>query len=249
MTADTTLDLLDNDPVFNLKGGMLTMTVVELARLSQDHFARQLAEKVEQAPNFFVDTPVVIALDKLTDRIDAAALKGLLEICRQHGLQPVALRGGESFRPLAQSAGMVLVPVGRQREKSIETPALRPEPAPVAQAPRAAPSGGGKLITEPVRSGQQVYARGGDLIVMAPVSAGAELLADGHIHVYGPLRGRALAGVQGNTEARIFCQNLEAELVSIAGHYKVAEDLRKEKQWKQAVHISLDGDSLKMTAL
>ncbi|MAB25605.1 MAG: septum site-determining protein MinC [Pseudomonadales bacterium] len=109
--------------------------------------------------------------------------------------------------------------------------------------------GGGRLITEPVRSGQQVYARGGDLIVMAPVSAGAELLADGHIHVYGPLRGRALAGVQGNTEARIFCQNLEAELVSIAGQYKVAEDLRKEQHWKQAVHISLAGDSLKISAL
>ncbi|SDT11601.1 septum site-determining protein MinC [Halopseudomonas sabulinigri] len=254
MTADTTLDLLDNDPVFHLKGGMLTMTVVELARLSHDHFARQLAEKVEQAPNFFVDTPVVIALDKLADKIDAAALKTLLATCRQHGLQPVALRGGEDFRPLAQSAGMVLVPVGRQREKVIETPAPAPKPAP---KPAPAPSieapqpvlGGGKLITEPVRSGQQVYARGGDLVVMAPVSAGAELLADGHIHVYGPLRGRALAGVQGNSEARIFCQNLEAELVSIAGQYKVAEDLRKEQHWKQAVHITLAGDSLKITSL
>ncbi|HCP03453.1 MAG TPA: septum site-determining protein MinC, partial [Pseudomonas sp.] len=106
----------------------------------------------------------------------------------------------------------------------------------------------GKIITEPVRGGQQVYARGGDLIVMAPVSAGAELLADGHIHVYGPLRGRALAGVQGNQEARIFCQSLEAELVSIAGQYKVAEDLRKQ-QWKQAVQISLEGDSLKISGL
>jgi len=250
MTADTTLDLLDNDPVFTLKGGMLTMTVVELARLAQDQFARQLAEKVEQAPNFFVDTPVVIALDKLTDKIDATALKSLLATCRKHGLQPVALRGGEDFRPLAQSAGMVLVPVGRQRDKMIETPAPPPAAAPVADAPKVAPgNAGGKLITEPVRSGQQVYARGGDLIVMAPVSAGAELLADGHIHVYGPLRGRALAGVQGNTEARIFCQNLEAELVSIAGQYKVAEDLRKEQHWKKAVHISLEGDSLKITAL
>ena len=250
MTADTTLDLLDNDPVFHLKGGMLTMTVVELVRLSHDHFARQLAEKVEQAPNFFVDTPVVIALDKLTDPINAAGLTKLLATCREHSLQPVALRGGEDFRALAQSAGMVLIPVGRQREKIIETPAPQPTPEPVTSAPPvAAMPSGGRLITEPVRSGQQVYARGGDLIVMAPVSAGAELLADGHIHVYGPLRGRALAGVQGNTEARIFCQNLEAELVSIAGQYKVAEDLRKEQHWKQAVHISLAGDSLKISAL
>ena len=104
------------------------------------------------------------------------------------------------------------------------------------------------MITQPVRSGQQVYAPGGDLIVLAPVSAGSELLADGHIHVYGPLRGRALAGVRGDTNARIFCQSLEAELVSVAGQYKVAEDLRRQ-QWKEAVQISLEGDSLKIEAL
>lgn len=258
MTADTTLDLLDNDPVFHLKGGMLTMTLVELIRLAPDQFARQLAEKVEQAPNFFVDTPVVIALDKLTEALTDLTLRHLLNICRDHGLQPVALRGGEEFRELAQSAAMVLLPPGRQRERTIEPvaaePAPQPKPAPApaveapAPAPTPAPATVGKIITEPVRGGQQIYARGGDLIVMAPVSAGAELLADGHIHVYGPLRGRALAGVQGNQEARIFCQSLEAELVSIAGQYKVAEDLRKQ-QWKEAVQISLEGDSLKITGL
>ena len=254
MTADTTLDLLDNDPVFHLKGGMLTMTLVELIRLAPDQFARQLAEKVEQAPNFFVDTPVVIALDKLNEALTDLTLSHLLSICRDHGLQPVALRGGEAFRELAQSAAMVLLPPGRQRERSIETAAVAPEPAPApapapaVEASAPAPVSAGKLVTEPVRGGQQVYARGGDLIVMAPVSAGAELLADGHIHVYGPLRGRALAGVKGNQQARIFCQSLEAELVSIAGQYKVAEDLRKH-QWKEAVQISLDGDSLKITGL
>lgn len=254
MTADTTLDLLDNDPVFHLKGGMLTMTLVELIRLAPDQFARQLAEKVEQAPNFFVDTPVVIALDKLSETLSDLTLRHLLNICRDHGLQPVALRGGEEFRELAQSAAMVLLPPGRQRERTIEPvaaePAPQPKPAPAVEAPAPAPAPTtvGKIVTEPVRGGQQVYARGGDLIVMAPVSAGAELLADGHIHVYGPLRGRALAGVQGNQEARIFCQSLEAELVSIAGQYKVAEDLRKQ-QWKQAVQISLEGDSLKITGL
>lgn len=257
MTADTTLDLLDNDPVFHLKGGMLTMTLVELIRLAPEQFARQLAEKVEQAPNFFVDTPVVIALDKLSEPLSDMPLRHLLSICRDHGLQPVALRGGEDFRTLAGNADMVLLPPGRQREKPIEVaaepapkpaakPAPTPAPSPAAPAPVAA--GAGKIITEPVRGGQQIYARGGDLIVMAPVSAGAELLADGHIHVYGPLRGRALAGVQGNQQARIFCQSLEAELVSIAGQYKVAEDLRKQ-QWKAPVQISLEGDSLKITGL
>ena len=98
MTADTTLDLLDNDPVFHLKGGMLTMTLVELIRLAPDQFARQLAEKVEQAPNFFVDTPVVIALDKLNEPLTDLTLRHLLNLCRDHGLQPVALRGGEAFQ-------------------------------------------------------------------------------------------------------------------------------------------------------
>ncbi|PRB80478.1 septum site-determining protein MinC [Pseudomonas sp. MYb185] len=256
MTSDSNLDLLDNDPVFHLKGGMLTMTVVELVRQAPERFAIQLAEKVEQAPNFFQDTPVLISLEKLDDHLDIAGLIALLRICRDHGLLPVALRGAEDFRPLAQQASLVLLPPGRGREKVLEAP--EPEAQAVAQQPAAAQkpaeptqpaqSTPTRVITQPVRSGQQVYAPGGDLIVLAPVSAGSELLADGHIHVYGPLRGRALAGVRGDTSARIFCQSLEAELVSVAGQYKVAEDLRRQ-QWKEAVQISLEGDSLKIAAL
>jgi len=104
-------------------------------------------------------------------------------------------------------------------------------------------------VTTPIRGGQQVYAQGGDLIVLAPVSPGAELLADGNIHVYGPLRGRALAGIKGDTSARIFCQQLTAEMVSIAGQYKVAEDLRRDPLWAEAVQISLSGDVLNITRL
>src|SRR5690606_24532602 len=200
------------------KGGMLAMTVVELVRQAPERFAIQLAEKVEQAPNFFQDTPVLISLEKLDDRLDISGLIALLRICRDHGLLPVALRGPADYPPPA------------------------PEVAPAQPTPT-------RVITTPVRSGQQVYAPGGDLIVLAPVSAGSELLADGHIHVYGPLRGRALAGVRGDTGARIFCQSLEAELVSVAGQYKVAEDLRRQPLWKAASQIALEGDSLKITAL
>ena len=103
------------------------------------------------------------------------------------------------------------------------------------------------VIDQPVRSGQQIYSRG-DLIVLAPVSTGAELLAEGHIHVYNTLRGRALAGVRGDQSARIFCQKLDAELVSIAGIYRVAEDL-PEQHRKQAVHITLDGDAMRFADL
>ncbi|HDZ56316.1 MAG TPA: septum site-determining protein MinC [Pseudomonas xinjiangensis] len=247
MTAESNLDLLDNDPVFNLKGGMLTMTVIELVRQEPDRFARQLADKVGQAPNFFKDTPVVISLDKLDTDLDAATMAHLLRICRESGLQPMALRGAEKFRRLAQQSGLVLMLPGRGRDRAVE-PEAQPAPAPAPEKPVAAEPMASKVVTQPIRSGQQVYARGGDLVVLASVSPGSELLADGNIHVYGPLRGRALAGVRGNTEARIFCQSLEAELVSIAGQYKVAEDLRRHL-WKEGAQISLEGDSLKIAPL
>ena len=107
---------------------------------------------------------------------------------------------------------------------------------------------GARLITQPIRSGQQVYAAGGDLVVVAPVSAGAELLADGNIHVYGPLRGRALAGAKGDRDARIFCQQMEAELLSIAGHFKMEEDLSDSYKGKP-VQVYLRDHSLHIEAL
>jgi len=105
-----------------------------------------------------------------------------------------------------------------------------------------------KVITTPVRSGQQVYAAGGDLIILASVSAGAEILADGNIHVYGPLRGRALAGVKGDPSARVFCYSLEAELISIAGIFQLDEDLRSG-HWKQPAQISLNNEKISIQSL
>lgn len=105
-----------------------------------------------------------------------------------------------------------------------------------------------RVITQPVRGGQQVYAEG-DLILLAPVSAGAEVMADGNIHCYAPLRGRALAGVQGDAGARIFCRELAAELVAIAGHYRVADDLKADALWGKAVQLSLRDDQLLLAPL
>jgi septum site-determining protein MinC len=105
-----------------------------------------------------------------------------------------------------------------------------------------------KVIVNPVRSGQQVYAKGGDLIVLAAVSAGAEILADGNIHVYGTLRGRALAGVQGDTSARIFCNGLQAELISIAGHYKLQDSIDAPSH-TLPVQVYLENDLLSITLL
>ena len=104
-------------------------------------------------------------------------------------------------------------------------------------------------MTVPIRSGMQVYAKDTDLIVTASVSPGAELFADGNIHVYGPLRGRALAGVQGNMQARIFCRTLEAELVSIAGYYLTKEDMQTFTAKDGMVQIYLDNEQIRIEAI
>ncbi|MBB1089595.1 septum site-determining protein MinC, partial [Lysobacter sp. SG-8] len=125
-------------------------------------------------------------------------------------------------------------------------------PAP-AVAPPPAASGGtggqpGRIQAAPVRSGQQVYADNRDLTVLTSVGAGAEVIADGSVHIYGPLRGRALAGAQGNEQARIFCREFHAELVAIAGHYRVLEDIPAELRGK-AVQVWLEDQQLRIAAL
>jgi septum site-determining protein MinC len=239
-------DLLDQDPVFQLKGSMLAITVMELAHNDLARLDQQLGEKVAQAPAFFSNTPLVLALDKLPEGEGTLDLDALMTLCRQHGLRTLAVRASrEDDIKAAEALDLPVLPPSGARERLID-----PAPAPVAPTKPAEPElRPSKIISSPVRGGQQVYAQGADLIVLAPVSAGAELLADGNIHVYAPMRGRALAGVKGNTGARIFCQQMGAELLSIAGQYKVAEDLRRDPLWGEAVHVSLSGDVLNIKRL
>lgn len=239
-------DLTDQDPVFRLKGNMLAITVLELARNDLARLDRQLADKVAKAPNFFNDTPVLLGLEQLAAEDAELDLGTLLDICQRHGLLALAARANRPGDILAvEELGLPLLPPASGRERpAAELQA--PEPEPEQAEPQMQPT---LVITRPVRGGQQIYARGGDLVVLSAVSPGAELIADGNIHVYGPLRGRVLAGVNGNSEARIFCQQLTAELLSIAGRYKVAEDLRRSPQWGKSVHVSLSGDVLNITRL
>ncbi len=233
------VDILEKAPVFQLKGSMLALTILELSSSDLDSLDEQLAEKVEQAPQFFKDAPIILALDKCTIAADTLDLARLLSICRTHGLHPLALRteNPEHLSAAEQLDLAVLPPSGaRERPLAIEAP-VEPSVIPA------------KIITQPVRSGQQIYAKNTDLIIMAAVSAGAELLADGHIHVYGPLRGRALAGINGNLDARIFCQQMGAEMLSIAGQYKVAEDLRRDPLWGKATQTYLNEQQLNISAL
>ena len=241
---------------FQIKGGRISVTTLELTHYEFNGFNEQLSQAISAAPQLFEQMPIVFGLENLP----ADTFVDFIEICQMcqfHGLTPVAIRGGtQELQTAAAVAGLACLPAQSRRAKAAGAPEPQAEPAPAprqaepqpARAEQPAPVRASRVITTPVRSGQQVYAQGGDLIVMASVSAGAEILADGNIHVYGPLRGRALAGIQGDTEARIFCQSLEAELVSIAGHYRINEDLRGE-HWRRSVQIALADTQLQIAAL
>jgi septum site-determining protein MinC len=237
---------LDTEACFKLKGSRVTMTILELYRYDYKSFNDALSTTVSNAPDFFQQTPVILSLEKCPEDnfIDFIELS---ELCREYGMVPVAVRGGSDEHTVsANVAGLPTLPPASVSNKPQDAPA---EAATIVREVEIEiPVSANKLITTPVRSGQQIYAPGGDLIVLAAVSAGAEILADGNIHVYGPMRGRALAGVKGDNNARIFCQCLEAELISIAGNYKVNEDLQGEL-WKQAIKAHLEGDQLIISPL
>lgn len=212
-----------------LKAAAFTLPVIHLFDADMDAVAEHLGPKVDQAPEFFRNTPVVVDLSALSPSVGDIQFPLLVGLLRGYGVIPVGVRGGNAAQNQAAEV-MELAIMGEAPIRNPKQVVARPEPEPSTQATEQAsktvePSLGRtfKLVTQPVRSGQRVYATGGDLSVVGPVSAGAELLADGNIHVYGPLRGRAMAGMNGDAEARIFCQGLEAELVSVAGRYRVSE--------------------------
>ncbi|MEI7608937.1 MAG: septum site-determining protein MinC [Rhodospirillaceae bacterium] len=244
--ATDTENVSERDASFQLRGGSFTLMVLKLVDSASETFFATLADKVRQAPNFFRNAPLVLDLDGLpgNELVDFADLKSRL---KEHGLMALAVQGGlHRHQEAALRAGLPLVPSAGRSSKldTSATPAkpagrpAAPAPKPAAAEPIARPA---LVINEPVRSGRQIYAPGGDLVVTAMVSAGAELLADGHIHVYGALRGRALAGLAGDTGARIFCLSLEAEMVSIAGLYRVNEDIPPASFKKPAQIYLKDG--------
>ena len=228
---------------FQLKSASVSLTALELYYFDDTEFEANLREKISQAPGFFKDIPLVISLDKYEGPDRELDFFKIIGTCRRYNIHVIGVRAAtDDQRRLARSAELPVLPGGSLREAKSEAPAQQPEAAP-EPSPTLAQPAPAKVITQPVRSGQQITAPEGDLVILAPVQAGAEVLAAGDIHIYGPLRGRALAGIHGTEGARIFCQSLEAELVSIAGHYKISEDLQ-DNGWKSAVHIQLKDDLL-----
>ena len=229
----TTLEVPSEAP-FQLRGNSFSIMVLKVVDPRDPQFLSRLADKIRQAPSFFRDAPIVVDLEALPPEIEFD-LRAFAEVLRGQRLVAVGLQGGTPRQQeTARAAGFALLPARAGRGTA--------EPRPAEdRGPQLPYQRSTRIITEPVRSGRQVYAQNGDLVITASVSPGAELLADGSIHVYGALRGRALAGLSGDTTARIFCQSLEAELVSIGGLYRVSEDIGKDIRGRQVQVYLHDG--------
>lgn len=228
---------------FELKHRMANLLVMRLSSDDPNQIASHLQQKIDQAPGLLMASPLVLDLQTFSG--DGVLLSQVIGDIIQRDIMLVAVSGGSPDQVAAAAElGLGQFSLGPVRQEP-EPEAPANAPAQAAQQPAGSPT---KIITQPVRSGQQVYAEGGDLLVMGMVSAGAEIIADGHIHVYGALRGRAYAGAQGDENARIFCRSLDAELVAIAGVYTVNEEL-DSKLIRQPVQIQLAHDSLKIEKL
>lgn len=215
-----------------VQGALFTVMVVRAASLRDPVFQHDLSQQISRSPRFFQNAPVVLDLRGVENLTEASEFDNVKEKLRELTLTLVGVQNAQPAQlEAAAGAGLASFAPTSGGGQARSGPAAAP-PAPKA-----------RLVTEPVRSGTQIYARGGDLIVTAAVSPGAELVADGNIHVYGALRGRALAGASGDDAARIFCTRLEAELVSIAGRYLVSEQLPAGVQ-ATPVQIALVDDQL-----
>ena len=262
---------------FEIKSANLPLVALLLKSTDLAALQRELNLRFGDIPDFFDEDALVIDLSPLQASLDNTTpqldFHGLLSLLRTYRLNPIAVKGGSSAQMAAAlSAGLMPTPdvfmMGSKAKKPAqsasgnaaaapaavlatpESPPVKAAAAPVLPAPGQLNA---LVVDKPLRSGQQVYARGRDLVMLAMVSAGAEVIADGHIHVYAPLRGKAIAGARGNTDARIFALALEAQLLSIAGVYRTSEnplpDNVKGKPAQVRLVTTADGDKLMMDAM
>lgn len=230
-----------------LKSASLPVVAVLLHSPDPEVLASELAERLQDSPGFFDNDAVLLDLGLLRETEEPLDFAAYCAVLREYATLPVAVRGGTPGQMAqAAAAGLAAAP---------DAPPARAE-APVREVVHEievvrevavevpVPGPGTVVIDKPLRSGQQVYARGADLVVLAVVSFGAEVIADGNIHVYAPLRGRAIAGARGNTSARIFTTCLEPQLVSIAGIYRTTEVAIPPEVLGKPAQVWLDGEKL-----
>mgnify|MGYP006141323039 CR=1 FL=1 len=241
---------------FEIKSANLPLVALLLKSADLTQFAQELQQRYGDMPAFFDNDPLLIDLSLLPDTVAAVDFAALVNTLRPYSLLPIAVRGGRAeLIAQAQAAGLVLATDAIVQRSAA---AATPSPASTAAVPAAKPAApvaptSAMVIDKPLRSGQQVYARGRDLVVMAMVNPGAEVIADGHIHVYAPLRGRAIAGARGNADARIFALSMDPELISIAGIYRTSEVPWPDEVLGKPTQVRLfsgpDGDKLVMDAI
>lgn len=230
-----------SEQIFELKGNLFTLSVLHLFSADTALLSKQLDEKIAQAPKFFAGAPIVINLSDVQDEaLDFSFLKSMLSGL---SLNPVGVcNGSQEQNESAKAAGLSVLNYSQDVKGAT---AKQQTNTSIVEKTVHLPA---QVIHGTVRSGQQVYAKDRDLIVIGAVSHGAEVISDGNVHIYGTLRGRAIAGAKGYNEANIFCQKLEAELVSINGSYWISDSLQG-KHWGSAVQIQQKNDSLEISAL
>lgn len=251
----------DYEQAGELKFGQVGIANLRVRNLDVEKLKIEMQERIARAPKLFERAAVILDFGGLSKCPDAKIINALIDALKTAGVLPVAIAYGTSaIEDLALQVGLPLLAKFRAAYETQTLSTIEPQekkaaakknvdvetPAPaVVVATKSEP---GVMHTQPVRSGQQIYAQNKDITVMATVGAGAEVIADGSIHIYGALRGRALAGANDNINARIFCREFHAELVAIAGHYKVLEEIPKNLLGK-AVQIYLEKDQLRIEEL
>lgn len=231
---------------FDLKSASLPVVAVVLKTTDAAVLGSELALRMADSPGFFDNDPVLIDLAAVRELPEPLDFVALLALLRSHQTMPVAVRGGSPQQmQAAHQAGLALAAdvMAPPAAHVSDAPAM-PDTLVEVEVPRASPGLATVVIDKPLRSGQQVYARGADLVVLAVVSFGAEVIADGNIHVYAPLRGRAMAGARGNTNARIFTTCMEPQLVSIAGIYRTTEVAIPAEIVGKPAQVRLAGEKL-----
>jgi septum site-determining protein MinC len=243
-TVGEAVNFGDGSELFQIRGHLYTLLVLRLIDPADPQFFLLLQKAIARAPEFFRHAPVVLDAAAMVDQ-PPLNLAEFARRLRQLQLMPVGLQNGDDvWSQVAAKAGLGLLPPSAGRPAELGPKETRSRPAKSATSHQNATI----VVSEPVRAGQQIYAEGGDLIALAPVSPGAEVLADGHVHIYSSLRGRAHAGVDGDSAARIFCHSLEAQLVSVAGRYVVNEEI-EERFLGKRVQIRCQDDTIVMEPL
>ena len=234
------------DALFQLKADFFPMTVVKLIDPSLAVITDELVNTIAKAPKYLYNAPIVIDVRDMSS-VDQATLdmKALCQLFRDKEVVPVGIRGLQSQHH--QTAIVAGLAVMKSRDVSL---AEGHKTSPISKSEtKPKPIPGAKVVSRPIRSGTQVYAKENDLVVLSAINPGAECLADGNIHVYGPLRGRALAGASGNKNAHIFCESLEADLIAIAGHYMTKDQIKLPATPSPMIHIFLEDDKLKIEGI